>query len=122
MIGIQILAFIFALFMMYLTLLHYRRREFRRGELYGWYALWFGLVVIVLFPHLLDFALRAFRITRTFDVIVIISTAIVFGLLFRNYVVTNRLQRTVEEFTRALALRDAGVPTKPGPDDERRAP
>lgn len=105
MIGIQIVAILFALWMTYFTYLHYKRGEFGRVEAVFWQILWFGLVVVVIFPHSVRFILTTFSISRTFDLIVIIGIVILFGVTFRNYVILKRMERKVEDLVRTEALK-----------------
>lgn len=105
MIGIQIIAIIFALWMIYFTLLHFRRREFKKSEFLLWQVLWMGLIVIVLFPASVEFILDAFSITRTFDLVVIVGIVILFGVTFRNYVIVRRLEKKIEDTTRRDAMK-----------------
>lgn len=106
MIGIQIVAIIFALFMMYFSYLHYRRREFTAMEFSFWMTLWVGLAFIVIFPRSASFILRTFSISRTFDLVIIVAIIVLFGVTFRNYVILKRVAKKVEEFVRAHALED----------------
>ena len=120
MIAIQVVTLLFAAFMGYLTLLHFRRGEFSRGELFFWQTLWVGLVIIVFIPHSLDFFLRLFRIYRTFDAVVVVALVIGFGLIFRTYTHVNRTERKVEELTRSMAFREAGLKPPGKPPTESR--
>lgn len=106
MIGIQIGAILFALWMFYFTYLHYRRGEFSIYEFAFWFVLWTGLVVVVVFPHSVNFLLRAFSINRTFDFVVIVGIVILFGITFRNYVLLRRTDRRLEDLTRKLSLKE----------------
>lgn len=112
MIGIQILAIIFALWMTYFTFLHYRRKEFNRFDAMLWQVLWLGLITVVIFPRSVTFLLRTFSITRTFDLVVIVGIMVMVGLTFRNYVIIKRLERRIEEDIRNEAL-SIHEPTKP---------
>jgi hypothetical protein len=105
MIGLQLVAIIFALWMLYFSYLHYRRHEFNRLEFILWEILWIGLVVVVILPHSVQFILNAFSITRTFDFVVIVAIVILFGVTFRNYVLQKRLNRKLEELVRQLTLK-----------------
>jgi len=117
MIGIQIVAILFALWMTYFTFLHYRRHEFGKVEAVLWQVLWLGLVVVVIFPHSVQFVLNTFKISRTFDLIVIIGIVTLFGVTFRNYVIVKRTERKVEDLVRNDALRGhVDGPTKQGED------
>lgn len=110
MIGIQIVAIIFALFMMYFSYLHFRRREFRRVEFILWEILWLGLIGIVLFPHSVNFILSTFSINRTFDFVLVVGVVVLFGITFRNYVIIKRLTKKVEDFVRSEALKNVVPP------------
>jgi hypothetical protein len=105
MIGLQIVAILFALWMMYFTHLHYRRREFNRLEFILWQVLWAGLLIVVIVPRSVQFILRAFSITRTFDLVVIVGVVTLFAVSFRNYVLLKRTERKVEDLTRKLATK-----------------
>lgn len=104
MIGIQIVAIIFALWMIYFSFLHFRRKEFTLKEFILWMILWIGLVVVVIFPGSVKFILTTFSITRTFDLVVIIAIVVVMGVTFRNYVIIRRLEKRIEDFVRKEAL------------------
>ena len=104
MIGIQILAILFALWMTYFTFLHYRRKEFSRFDAFLWQVLWVGLIAVVIFPGSVRFILRTFSITRTFDLIVIVGIMALIGMTFRNYVIIKRLERRIEEDVRREAM------------------
>ena len=100
MIGLQFIAIIFALWMLYFSYLHYRRHEFTRTEFILWEVLWLGLTVVVILPHSVQFLLNAFSITRTFDFVVIVAIVVLFGITFRNYVLLKRLNNRLEHVVR----------------------
>lgn len=107
MIGLQLVAIIFALWMLYFSYLHFRRGEFNRIEFFLWQVLWLGLLIVVIIPKSVNFILQAFSITRTFDLVVVVGVVILFGVTFRNYVVIKRLERKIEESVRKHAIDDA---------------
>ncbi|MFH1235823.1 MAG: DUF2304 domain-containing protein [Parcubacteria group bacterium] len=104
MIGIQVVAILFALWMLYFTYLHFRRGEFTGFEFAFWVVLWVGLVCVVIFPGSVRFILETFSITRTFDLVVIIGIVILYAVSFRTYVIVKRLERKVEEAVRHESL------------------
>ena len=105
MIGLQLIAIIFALWMIYFSYLHYRRHEFKRLEFILWEILWLGLVIVVILPQSVRFLLDAFSITRTFDLVVIAGVVILFGVTFRNYVNIKRIRKQLEEVVRKESIR-----------------
>lgn len=104
MIGLQFVAIIFALWMLYFSYLHYRRHEFTRIEFALWEMLWLGLIIVVVLPHSVQFLLDAFSITRTFDLVVVVGIVILFGVTFRNYVITKRIRKQLEDVVRQSAI------------------
>ncbi|MFH1822851.1 MAG: DUF2304 domain-containing protein [Patescibacteria group bacterium] len=106
MIGIQIVAIIFAFWMIYFTFLHFRRKEFDKKEMCLWQIVWLGLIIVVIFPRSVKFILEATSITRTFDLVVIIGMVILFGVTFRNYVISKRMEKKIEDFVRKEGLKD----------------
>lgn len=106
MIGIQVVAIIFALWMIYFTFLHFRRGEFTKSELVIWQVLWVGLVAVVIYPNSVKFILNTFKISRTFDLIVITGIVVLFGITFRNYVLLRRVERKFEDMVRKESLRE----------------
>lgn len=107
MIGIQILAILFALWMMYFSYLHFRRKEFSLGEVLLWQVLWIGLVIVVIFPGSVSFLLRSFSISRTFDFVVIVGMVILYAVTFRNLVLLKRVDRRLEDLVRSNAIDNA---------------
>ncbi len=106
MIGIQIVAILFAVFMFYFSYLHFRRGEFKKSEFIGWGIIWIGLVTVVVYPDSVKFVLETFSITRTFDLVVIAGIVVVFAITFRNYVIIRRMERRIEEYTRQESLKN----------------
>ncbi|MFH1366685.1 MAG: DUF2304 domain-containing protein [Patescibacteria group bacterium] len=106
MIGIQIAALIFALWMIYFSYLHFRRAEFKKIEFLLWEILWLGLIMVVIFPKSVEFILKTFSINRTFDLVVIVGIVILYGVTFRTYVITKRIDKKVEKFVREESLKN----------------
>lgn len=105
MIGIQILAILFAIWMTYFSYLHFRRGEFSKIEYISWQILWLGLVVVVIYPSSVNFILQTFKIVRTFDLVVIVGIVVLFGVSFRNYVLLKRTEKKIENVVRDESLK-----------------
>ena len=104
MIGAQLLALLFVLWMVYFSYLHFRRREFTLVEFIFWMLIWGGLAFIAVFPHRITFLLKTFSISRTFDFVVVVGISVLFGLTFRNYVLLRRTERRIEDLVRRQSL------------------
>ncbi len=106
MIGLQFVAIIFALWMLYFSYLHYRRHEFNRIEFMIWEMLWVGLIFVVILPQSVKFLIQAFSITRTFDFVVIVGMMVLFGLTFRMYVLQKRIEKKIQQIVRDSTLKN----------------
>jgi hypothetical protein len=51
--GLQIVAVIFALMMIYLALVHYKRGELNGMEILSWVIIWAAAIFVVAFPEIL---------------------------------------------------------------------
>jgi hypothetical protein len=105
--GLQIIASLFSLFMIYLALLNYRRGELDKTEFISWTIIWSLTELVVIFPNLLrDFALNFF-ITRLFDLMVIGGFILVISMVSRSYLSTKKTEKKLEELIRLEAVRKA---------------
>ncbi len=110
--GIQITGMVFALVMLYLTYLHYRRKELTREPYYFWQAVWILVLVMLLFPSLLAPVQQTLQITRIFDLLVILGLFFLLALTYYNFVVIRRLQLRMERMVRNIA-REGEEQTRP---------
>ena len=104
--GLQIIAIIFAFTLIYFALLHNRKGNLDRGEMLSWIIIWTGVIFITIFPELLREFSQAFFITRLFDLMVVGGFILVIIMLFRIYVRTKILEKKMEEYVRKEALKD----------------
>ena len=56
--GIQILGVLFGLFMVYYSFLKMKKKEFSNNEFVFWGIVWIIIMLLVLFPHSLDFFVK----------------------------------------------------------------
>ncbi len=104
--GIQILGVMFGLFMIYYSYLKFKKKEFGKFDFILWMISWFILILLVLFPHSLDFLVKGvLQMNRTLDFFIIIGFMFLIGLMFYTYSVVNKLQRRMENLIRKMALR-----------------
>ncbi len=105
--GLQIIAILFAFAMIYFAVLHRRRGELDRTEILSWVAIWIATIVIVVFPELLRKFAQTFFITRLFDLMVVGGFVLVIAMVARTYVGTKRMEKKLEEYVRREALKNA---------------
>lgn len=102
--GLQILAILFAFFMIYLAVLHRRRNEIDQSEYVSWVVIWSVTIFVVIFPELLrEFASKLF-ITRLFDLMVVGGFILVIAMSARMYVKVRKMEKKFEDFIRNESL------------------
>lgn len=104
--GLQIIAIVFSLIMIYLSYLHYQRKEIGKVEFMSWWIIWTGAMVIIIFPKLLRGFAGTFLITRVFDFMVIGGFILVITLSYLAYVKHKSLERKIEKLVREQALKE----------------
>lgn len=104
--GVQIIACLFAIFMIYVAFLHFKRRDIRGAEIFFWVLLWLGFIVITLFPKILESVSQLLFFARVMDLLMIIAFMILAFLGFQNYILNRKMERKIEELVRKEALKD----------------
>jgi len=104
--GVQIIAILFAIFMIYIAFLHWKRKDINGGEIFFWAILWLGFIVITLFPDLLQNVTQKLFFTRVMDFLMVIAFMILAFLGFQNHVSNRRMERKIEELVRKEATKD----------------
>lgn len=104
-IGLQIIALIFAFSMIYFASLNYKRRELGKNEFFGWVLMWSAAIVVIIFPEILRTFASTFLVTRVFDLMVIGGFILVISLVFSSYVRTKKLEKKLEDLIRRDALK-----------------
>lgn len=104
--GFQLVAIVFALIMVYLAYLNYRRKEIEKIEFLTWWTIWVGATIIIIFPQLLRGFASTFLITRVFDFMVIGGFILVITLSYRAYVKSKALEKKIEKLVRSQALKE----------------
>ena len=105
--GIQLLGLLFALFMLYLTFLHYKRKEFTLNEAGFWVGLLIIFVIITLIPRIVDPIVETLNIARTMDFYIILGFMF---LIVSNYYTYSQMrinQKKIEKVVREVAIKRA---------------
>ncbi len=103
--GIQIFGMLFGVFILYMTFVMYKRKEFTFNE-WGFWTL-FGIVfaLISLFPRVLDPIVAGLNLGRKMDLLVILGFMFLTGAVLYTYTVSRRNQRRIEGIVRAIAIK-----------------
>lgn len=104
--GVQIIAVLFAIFMIYVAFLHWKRKDINGGEIFFWTLLWFGFIIITLFPNILQNLTKLLFFTRVMDFLMVIAFMILAFLGFQNHISNRRMEKKIEELVRKEATKD----------------
>jgi hypothetical protein len=104
-IGLQIVAILFALCMIYFALLARKRGELSGVEIASWLTLWSFAIVVVVFPELLRTFAKTFLLSRVFDLMTIGGFILVISMATSAYTRTRRTEKKMEDLVRHLALK-----------------
>ncbi|MDP3888615.1 MAG: DUF2304 domain-containing protein [bacterium] len=102
--GVQILALLFAVFMVYVAFLHWKRKDINSLEVIFWSLLWLVFIVVTLFPKILQSATQLLFIARVMDLVMLTAFMILAFLGFQNHVANRKMEKRIEEFIRKEAL------------------
>jgi len=105
--GLQLIAIIFALVMIYFALIHYKKGQLNGAEILSWITIWVVAMFVVAFPEILRTYARMFFVTRVFDLMVLGGFILVITMVSASYVRSKRTEKKLEELVRKLALKDA---------------
>jgi hypothetical protein len=111
-IGLQITGFIFALLMMYLSLVHYKKGNLNGMEIGVWLVVWTCVILAIFFPEILRTYALTFAVSRLFDLMVVGAFIVVITLVSASYVRTKKTEKKVEELVRKSALSKTGSKNK----------
>jgi hypothetical protein len=104
--GIQIITTLFAIFMVYIAFLHYKRGNLGLVEFIFWLITWLLLIFLALFPKSLDPLISKLFVARAMDLITIGALIVLTYLGFANHIGVKSIQRQTETLVRQFALKN----------------
>ena len=104
-IGLQITGFIFALLMIYLSLVHYKKGSLTGVEIATWIIIWVAVILAVVFPEILRTYSQAFAVSRLLDLLIAGGFILVISMVSASYVKTKKLEKKLEDLIRKDAMR-----------------
>ena len=103
--GLQIISSLFALFMLYITFLHQRRKEFTSKECFFWFSIWILFLLLSMVPTSLDFFIKGIlNLERRLDFFIILGFMFLIGITFHIYTIVRKNQNRMNRLVRKLAL------------------
>lgn len=103
--GLQVIAFVFALIMIYFAYLNFRRGEINILEIFCWFIAWIGAILVVVFPSIFGQFAEKIAISRAFDLAVIGGFILLTPIVYISYIKTKKLEKKLEQYVREEALR-----------------
>lgn len=103
-IGVQLVLLFFAFFMMYVLLLHWKKRNISNRMFGSWSLIWLVFSFFALFPQLLEPLIKELFIVRVMDLAVIVAFMILAYLTFENNVRIKKYEEQLEKLVRKLAI------------------
>lgn len=91
--GIQLLVIPFAIFLIYVSFIHYKKNLILIQSLFFWISLWFCFIIITLFPQILDPIIIRLNFFRALDLLMVIAFMILVILNYYNYLQIQKAQK-----------------------------
>jgi len=105
MILIQILLVAFALFAFSRVFLRFKDKKMTVNEFIFWTLIWLGAAVIVILPNSLGYISKLLGISRPVDVIIYLSIAVMFYLIFKLYIKIETAEQEITKIVRERAIK-----------------
>ena len=105
--GIQIIGLLFGSLMLYITFVHFKKRDFTIKESVFWLGLWSAFLVVTLFPAIADPIVSTLDISRKLDFFVILGILFMITAVYHTYTIVRANQRKLEDVVRAIAIEKA---------------
>lgn len=102
--GIQVLGTVFGFFILYMSFLQWKKKEFTVNEWAFWSLFAIGFSAISLFPNVLEPLLVSLKLARALDFLIIVGFMFLIAAMFYTYRVVRRVQKSLEQLVRQLAL------------------
>ncbi len=110
--GIQVFGIVFGAFMLYMSFLQWKKKEFTLNEWAFWSLFALAFSGVSLFPQVLDPIITVLELGRKLDLFIIIGFMFLIAALFYTYKVVRTTQKKLEEFVRRVALERAQEPAQ----------
>ena len=103
--GIQVLSVSFAIFMLYIAFLQFKRNNLNIKEFSFWLIVWLLFIFFALVPGVFTPLLAKIFIARAMDIIMIGAFMILAYLGFQNHIGVKGLQKQIQDLVREKAIK-----------------
>jgi len=101
---IQVIIIIFALFALSRVFLRFKDNKLSKNEFMFWVLVWLAVIITAIIPSIISALSQKFGIGRGMDLLVYISILVLFYLIFRLYVKTERIEKEITVIVRKTAM------------------
>lgn len=101
----QIIATLFALFMMYTVKLYNKKRALGAAETSFWFTVWTFFILVCLFPDLLKGISHTLHFSRVFDLLIVAALMVISFITFINYLRHKTLEQKIEDLVRKISFK-----------------
>lgn len=103
--GVQIIAVLFAVFMVYVAFLNWKKKDINTGEIIFWVILWLTFIFISLFPKILQEMTQLLFFARVMDLLMVMAFMILAFLGYQNHISNKRVEKKIEDLVRKEAVK-----------------
>lgn len=103
--GIQIISISFALFMLYIAFLQFKRNNLNVKEFSFWISVWLIFIFFALVPQVFTPILAKIFVARAMDLLMIGAFMILAYLGFQNHIGVRNLQKQIQGMVRKKAIK-----------------
>lgn len=103
--GVQLLLLGFALFMVYVLYLHWKKKNVTNLMFAAWIFIWGVFVIFTLFPTILTPLIKDLFIVRVMDFAMIVAFMVLTYLTIENNIKIKKYENTLEKLVREIAIK-----------------
>ena len=104
---IQFLIILFALFALSRVILRLKGKEITMSEFILWGLIWLAVIVIAFIPDLVSYVSMRLGIGRGVDLLTYVGLIILFYLVFKIFVLIEKMENDITKISRSIALQNA---------------
>ncbi|MBW2970728.1 DUF2304 family protein [Candidatus Woesearchaeota archaeon] len=104
---INIVTILIGVFAFSRVFLRYRESKINFGEFVFWSGIWLGAMCFALFPDIIHLLSNKAGFQRGMDLILAISTIVLYYLMFRAYVKHDEFEQKLTKVVREIAIKRA---------------
>ena len=102
--GIQVFGIVFGAFMLYMSFLQWKKRQFTLTEFLFWSSFAVVFSALSLFPNVLDPIVASLKLGRTLDLFIILGFMFLIAATFYSYRIVRSTQKQLEELVRQIGI------------------